>query len=124
MTQLKIRSTHRTLEEAVNAANVDISYNPSVAKQGIKDADTGFKRCPGTQKAFVMEDGSVFSIFKAEDGVNVLNKFEPFISVLSGGFFKVAVQNDPDTITITDATLPKNKAGRKAFADFPHLLAA
>ena len=124
MTHLKIRSTHRTLEEAVNAANVDISYNPAVAKQRIKDADTGFKRCPGTQKAFVMEDGSVFFVFKTEDGVNVLNKFEPFISVLFAGSFRVAIQSDPDTITITDATLPKNKAGRKAFADFPHLMAA
>ena len=120
--ELKIKSVHFTLAAAVEAAKLDLSYNPAAAAQSIKDSDSGFNgRCHGTTKAFVTEDNEVWHVFRTGDGINFLHKFEPFISVLSNAGLRPAYFQEKDgamKVSIMDVTIPNNKKGRSAFATF------
>jgi hypothetical protein len=124
MEKIKIKSRHASLAEAVNIAKIDLSYNPAEAARSIKDCDTGFNgRCPGVTKAFVTDQDKVYYIFRTEDKMNILHEFEPFHSMLTNSALKIALIQG-DEIIITDATVAKNKDGRKFFAENQHLIAA
>lgn len=117
-TTLKIKSTHSTLSEAVRAANIDLSYNKLDALNRIKAIDCPAPRhqlegSKGTQKAFVVEGGEVFYIYKCD--ILVLNKFEPFTSCLHNGNFHV-VNIGENEIVISDITFEKNPVTRRIIA--------
>lgn len=104
----KILSHHTSLASAVEAANLDLSYNEQSAKRTIKDIDA---HC---DQAFVTDDG-VFYIYKAD--IKLLHHFDPFISCLSGDPFRLAFVIG-DTLAISQkGDIPKTPAGRKFFRD-------
>ena len=96
----KIVSIHNTLAEAVEAAGIDLSYNPGRAKRNIKTTDQN------VSKAFVMEDGTVQYIYQCD--IQVLNTFSPFHSILSNSPFQlVRVLEDNMEIKISHQNWPR-----------------
>lgn len=119
MKQLSISRTFPTLLEAVQYAVdqnlLDISYNPRVAIQSAKDADSGYGgRDPGTQRAFLTKDGIRFT-YRCADGVTCLNHYTPFWGALTDSPF-APVMIDDHTITFVDGCIPKTKEGRRLIA--------
>lgn len=108
MKTLKIRSTHKTLTEAVSIANIDLSYNEPEAKRSIKDTDRN------VSEAYITEDGAVWYVYKCD--ISILRKFEPFHSMLSDSPFRVAYIVGK-TMSFFDTMIPKTPAGRKWFAN-------
>jgi len=102
MQNIKIASHHQSLAAAVEAANIDLSYNPELAKRDIRDTDLNCRR------AFVTEAGEVYYIYSAD--IEILNKYTPFISVLSDAPFQVAFVVG-DTIAISETFIPKTQRG-------------
>ena len=124
MKTLNIKSTHATLALAVASSALDLSYNAQSAAQSIRNTDTGFGRDKGTVKAFIVESGDVYYIYRAM-GMNLLHKFEPFISCLSSDGFAVAqLSKDGAAILISDVRISQDKAGRDIFRGNLDLLAA
>jgi len=109
MKTLKITSHHHSLASAVAEAKPDLSYNEEVAKRDIRDVDLN------CTQAVVVEGGDIYFVFNAD--IQVLNKFTPFISVLSEGNFSVASIKG-DTLSISSPVIPKTSAGRKLFRSF------
>jgi hypothetical protein len=102
MNSLKITSHHQSLASAVEAANIDFSYNPESARQTIRDIDLNCHR------AFVLENGEVYYVFSAD--IELLHKFEPFISVLSSAPFRVAFVVG-NTMSLTETFIDKTNRG-------------
>jgi len=107
-TILNIRSTHETLAEAVAASGMDLSYNPAAARQNIKDIDGA-----RVSKAFVMESGDVLYIYSVD--INLLNKFEPFYSVMDNSPFYTASIRENE-IEIVRLPMGRDMASRKIMA--------
>ena len=101
---LKIRSVHNTLSEAVEASGIDLSYNESEARRTIRTTERN------SSKAFVMENGDIYYLFHCD--IKLLNKFEPFVSSITNSPFQVATIKD-DEIMITHQNWPKTSKVRK-----------
>ncbi len=111
----KIVSIHNTLAEAVEAAGIDLSYNPGLAKHDIKITDQN------VSKAFVMEDGTVQYIFNCD--IKLLNEFTPFHSSMSNSPFQlVTVLEDNMEIKISHQNWPKCKETRQHAKRFNMIL--
>ena len=111
----KIVSIHNTLAEAVEAAGIDLSYNPGLAKRDIKITDQN------VSKAFVMEDGTVQYIFNCD--IKLLNEFTPFHSSMSNSPFQlVTVLEDSMEIKISHQNWPKCKETRQHAKRFKMIL--
>lgn len=83
---------------------MDLSYNPEEARKTIRDIDLNCKH------ALVMENGDVYFVFSCD--IEILHKFEPFVSCLSDAPFHGALIAG-DTLTIlSNLHVPKDKAGR------------
>lgn len=108
MTTLKILSVHNTLAEAVVAAKLDLSYNPTAAANTIAMIDGQLR----PEKAFVTDCG-VYYTFQAD--VKLFNKFEPFMSCMSDAPFSL-VEIGKAEIRIGEATLQKSDGARKLAA--------
>jgi hypothetical protein len=100
MKNIKIASHHQSLAAAVEAANIDLSYNPELAKRDIRDTDLNCHR------AFVTEDGEVYYVYSAD--IELLNKYTPFVSVLCDSPFQVAFVVG-DTLAISETFIPKSQ---------------
>jgi len=100
MKHIKIASHHQSLAAAVKAANIDLSYNPELAKRDIRDTDLNCRR------AFVTEDGEVYYVYSAD--IELLNKYTPFVSVLCDSPFQVAFVVG-DTLAISETFIPKSQ---------------
>ena len=117
MKQLTIISTHAKLAEAVEAAKLDLSYNPQEAARSIRDTDSGYgRRDPGTEKAFVTHDG-IYFIYRTSEGYATFNEFSPFCAVLHNGNYSVAIP-DPENkiIHLSAPVLPKTASTRRMAA--------
>ena len=111
--KLQIISKHETLSEAVEAAKLDFSYNPQVAKDSIRNSERASSQGWKSGEAFVTNDG-VYYVHHCD--IKVLNKFEPFHSCLTSDQFRVAVIGESE-IEISDLVrIPKSKEGRKMIA--------
>lgn len=106
MKALNIISHHQSLASAVAAVNPDFSYNPEVAKNRIMEIDRNCTR------AFVATDGEIYYVFSCD--IEILHKFEPFISCLSDGNFSVAFIVG-DLLSISEPKIPNTKEGRNWF---------
>jgi len=112
-TILNIRSTHETLAEAVAASGMDLSYNPAAARQTIKDIEYYMQDGARVSKAFVMESGDVLYIYSVD--INLLNKFEPFHSVMDNSpFYAASIR--ADEIEIVRLPMGRDMASRKIMA--------
>lgn len=109
--QIEIISRHATLGEAVEASGMDLSYNPQVARSSIKDIECGFRGAKGGE-AFVTLDG-VYYVLQCD--IRILNKFEPFHSMMTSDPFSPVVITDTHII-IGKPTMPKTSEMRKAIA--------
>lgn len=112
-TILNIRSTHETLAEAVAASGMDLSYNPAAARQKIKDIEYYMQDGARVSKAFVMENGDVLYIFNID--INLLNKFEPFYSVMDDSPFYAASIRENE-IEIVRLPMGRDMTSRKVMA--------
>ena len=82
----------KTLDEAVNAASLDRSYNPSIAKRTIKESST-----EGGRYFVDYDAGEVFYTFQSDD-IRLLNKLSLFHSCLSSeGFRQVDIPEPTPT---------------------------
>lgn len=106
MKMLNIISHHQSLASAVAAVNPDFSYNPEAAKSKIRDIDRNCTR------AVVVEGGDIYFVFSCD--IEVLNKFEPFVSCLSDGEMSVAFITE-NILSISPPMVPKTKEGRNWF---------
>ena len=107
---IEILSVHDTLKEAVEAASLDLSSpgppwaHISARKSPVPDQDI--------ERAFVCGDGTIRYIFKCD--ITLLNKFEPFFSIVSNSPFQlVTLKEDDMEIMISHQNWPKCKATRK-----------
>lgn len=77
-----ILSTHTTLTQAVEAAQIDLSYNEVEARRTIRDIETGWNgRSEPPAAAFVLEIEGKKEVWYIgrNDGIRFLHKFIPFI---------------------------------------------
>jgi hypothetical protein len=107
MTTIQIKSRHSSLASAVDAANMDLSYNKGLAEQSIRSIDLNCRQ------AFVTEDGKVMFVFECD--IPILQEFRPFSSCLDSRPFSIAFL-DKLTMSITDPLFCKNKEGRKGIS--------
>jgi hypothetical protein len=113
MKTIKITARFATVLEALEASNIDISYNAASARQKAKDCNRPNRYFePG--EAFLCDDGTVRQIITCFDGLKVLNTFDPFISVMSDSPFTLAVITETEIQVHTSLTFPKS--ARKALA--------
>ena len=105
MQTIQIKSRHSSLESAVAAANMDLSYNAALAASNIKDTD---RNC---SQAFVTENDEVMFVFECD--IPILHKFSPFHSCLDNSPFSIAFLGKL-TIHISDPLFQKTKEGRKS----------
>jgi hypothetical protein len=105
-TNHKIKSHHTSLADAVAVSKIDLSYNPAEAKRTIADID----RC--CRQAFVLENGDIYYVYSAD--IDLLHKFEPFVSCLCDTPFSVAFIVG-DLLSIGQPSVPKTQAGRNWF---------
>lgn len=118
---LQITQEFKTLTEAVAAAvanqSLDLSYNPAEAARKVKDCDSGYHRDRGVTAAFLTDNG-VYYVYES-GGMNLLHKFEPFISCLSDGGFHIAqIAPDRATIVISELVIKKTAEGRDFFRKY------
>lgn len=117
ITTTKIASVHDTLAEAVEAANIDLSYNATLAAQDIKATDRN------VAKAYVMADGTIQYVFEARDGGKFLNKFAPFHNCLDNGPFHLAtIKEDKKEVMVSHQNWPKSTETRKHARDMGLIL--
>ena len=77
---------HDSIAAGVAALNIDLSYNERIAKREIAELDED-ETISG-----VFDDGkNLWFISEAHDGLQTLNKFEPFNSCISSAPFRVMV---------------------------------
>lgn len=103
MKNIKIASHHHSLASAVEAAKPDLSYNEPEARRRVRDIDLNCR------KAIVTEDGDIYYIHSCD--IEVLNKFEPFVSCLDNCPFRLAFIVG-DLLSIGEPSVPKTKKGR------------
>tara|TARA_R110002153_G_C12944412_1_gene457754 strand:- start:127 stop:501 length:375 start_codon:yes stop_codon:yes gene_type:complete len=98
MKSFKILSRHTYLAEAVEAANIDLSYNEATARRDIRQTS---KR---VSEAFVLEINGVAKVaYVYQCDIKLLNIFEPFMSCLSSSDFGIAtLSTDGDSIVVTE----------------------
>ena len=114
MKTIQIRSRHSSVADAVTAANLDLSYNITVAKKKIADIDLNV--C----QAFVTEEGKVMFVFNCD--IPILQEFSPFSSCVDNRPFAIAFLNKM-IMSVTDPLMQKNKESRKALATMINQLA-
>ena len=102
-----IKSHHNTLAEAVAASGTDLSYNPAEAKRTIAAID---RHC---SQAAVLDSGDVYYVYSAD--INLLHKFEPFMSCLSDSPLSVAHIVGDEIRIDNNLRVPKTQAGRNWF---------
>lgn len=97
MKKIRIVQAYDFLSTAVQVAEesfgLDLSYNRELAYQSARGFDKAVRR------AFVTEEG-VYYLFQSPDGLVVLNKFSPFVSVLDNSDFS-HVLVDGDTYNVS-----------------------
>lgn len=112
---MKIISTHETIQEAVAAAGIDLSYNPEEASRRMSH----LQQSAGC--SYVVDDegkAEVYYVYVAD--IKLLNKFEPFISVMSDTPFALAVIKDGE-INIGPFFITKTKVSRGIITDLQKL---
>ena len=109
-TIIGIKSTHASLAEAVAASGMDLSYNPAAARQSIKDIEYYMMKGNRVSRAFVTNSGDVLYIFAAD--INLLNKFEPFFSIMDDSPFYTASIRENE-IEINRLPMSRDKKTRK-----------
>ena len=107
MKTIQIRSRHSSVADAVTAANLDLSYNITVAKKKIADIDLN------ARQAFVTEEGKVMFVFNCD--IPILQEFSPFSSCVDNRPFAIAFINKM-ILSVTDPLMQKNKESRKTIA--------
>lgn len=109
--KLHIISKYDSFFEAFNAANVNISYNPVIAREAALSIDLP-NRLYEFKTAFIIESSDVdrnelWYIIECYDGLRILNKFNPFFSVLDNYHMIQAIVFEKDIILITDVFYEK-----------------
>ena len=112
-TTLQIISKHESLSEAVSASGMDLSYNPDEAQRSIKATQSASSHGWKSGEAYVTDKG-VFYVFNCD--IKVLNKFEPFHSMMTSDPFRVVTFADNEITIHENLLLPKTNEGRKAIA--------
>jgi hypothetical protein len=108
---IEILSAHDTLKEAVEAASLDLS-SPAPPWAHISARKSMARIDQDIERAFVCGDGTIRYIFKCD--ITLLNKFEPFFSIVSNSPFQlVTLKEDDMEIMISHQNWPKCKATRK-----------
>lgn len=105
-TDYKIKSHHTSLADAVAASDFDDSYNPAEARKTIAEID---RHC---RKAVVLENGDIYYVYSAD--IDLLHKFEPFVSCLSDTPFALAFIVG-DLLSIGEPSVRKDQEGRNWF---------
>ena len=113
ITTLQIISKHESLERAVAASGMDLSYNPAEAQRSIKATQSASSYGWKSGEAYVTDKG-VFYVFNCD--IKVLNKFEPFHSMMTRDPFRVVTFTDSTIEIHENLLLPKTNEGRKAIA--------
>ena len=103
----QIKSHHTKLADAVAASGMDLSYNPAEAKRTIAATD-----CHCSQ-AVVLDNGDVYYVYSAD--IDLLHKFEPFMSCLCDSPFEVAHIVGDEIRIDNNLRIPKTQAGRNWF---------
>lgn len=111
---LKIVSRHASVLEALEASGMDISYNPESARQDAARLECNNRHFEGVKEAWICEDGSIRYPLKCNDGLRLINTFEPFMSCLDDSPFTACVVNETEIQIHTALTFPKSQ--RKALA--------
>lgn len=111
----QIKSSHKTLAEAVEASGMDLSYNESEAKRSIKYMEKDIL------EAFVMDDDEVFYLYKCD--ITLFNRFTPFITSMSDSPFQLVTRlPETDEMMISHQNWPKSKEVRKLAAKYNFIL--
>lgn len=114
---LNIISAHDTLTEAVNESGYDLSYNPSIGNQRIKETEHW-----GSGAAYVVEGGDIYYMFQHE-GNSFFNKFSPFVTSISGGPLQsVNIKEESGVIEIGQYYFKNNTETRKLAKKFNMIL--
>lgn len=114
MKTIKITARFATVLEALEASNIDISYNPQLARIEAARLESNNRHFQGVNEAFLCDDGEIRFVVRCNDGLNILNKFDPFISCLDDSPFTLAVITETEIQVHTSLTFPKS--ARKALA--------
>jgi hypothetical protein len=118
MKSVKITSRHKTILEAVQASNFDLSYNESLAMRDLNNP----RLQQGVRDVFVGEDGEIYYTYKFD--ILLFHKYSPFSSCITSGDFEIVNIID-DSINFTGVTIPNNRDCRKMIAKMqetaPHL---
>ena len=124
--KISIISKHLSLAAAVTAANLDLSYNPQIAAQAIRNTDSPCRRSQeygigATISAYVVkiegEEAPVVITVYPVEGMRFAGRFEPFSSCLSDGPMSVyRIDEAAGLIHPTTIKFPKTKAGRELLA--------
>jgi hypothetical protein len=125
-TIIRIKSIHNNVADAVSAANIDLSYNPRIAKQDIAELDAPknprFDAKPVT-KAYVTENDEVYYLYECD--IRLLNKFTPFSHCLSDSPFSIVdIDEEASTINISRPILKKCTETRKVASKARWILTA
>jgi hypothetical protein len=115
MKSLKVTNRFNTLAEAVAFAKPDLSYNPRLAAEEIKMADSGFNgRSRGVTHAFVTEDNKIHFVYE-NGGIGYLHEFSPFSACLHDGSLTMVCWDKIDSLLKwTEIRFEKNAAGNSA----------
>lgn len=100
MKSIKIKSTHKSLLDAVTEAGIDLEYNRESALKKIDNIQNSYGRGGRLLGVFVTEEKNEYNendvYYLYECDILLLNKFEPFISSLNSTRFReVTLQGDP-----------------------------
>jgi len=101
---IEIKETYKTLSEAVESANIDLSYNEYTAKRDIEETE------PNVEKAFVTKDGDVYYIYECD--IRILHKYVPHSSCINNDDLRLVTVAD-NKIDYHDIFWPKNFKSRK-----------
>lgn len=107
--KIQVLSRHKTVMSAVMAAGLDLSYNLQEAMRKIQSLDQGDMRGKVIEAYVVKgEKGpEVMYLFKCD--IKLLNKFDPFMSVLhDGAFFPVTFGMECEITVHTNLGLPRD----------------
>jgi len=106
---LNILHTFTSLQDAVTASGMDLSYNPQAARNKINTLS------PQVTWAAIVEGGDVYYIYNAD--IKLLHKFSPFSSCLDDAPLEVVYVNDRE-ILFSGVKVPKTREGRAWFKKY------
>lgn len=85
MKNIKVKSVHQNLYDAVCSSGMDLSYNLEAVASKIKSIMTPSRDGWKSGEAYVMEDNSVCFWYQCD--ILLINKFDPFCSCMDDSHF-------------------------------------